>query len=119
MALTNAQKAKCRRYLGYPDVSRLSFHNLEGALTVLSSEGEDEVVDLLDKLASVESTLSDSQDRQKVTRVEDVHMAGPQEIRALYREGNRYARTLANVLNVSVRRLPFAGGSTSGIAHRG
>lgn len=120
MALTNAQKAKVRRYLGYPDVNRLSFHNLEGAMTALSSDGETEVVDLLTQLAAVDTALSEAQDRQKLTRVEDVHFAGPGEIRALYHEGNRYAATLADVLDVQVRRFPFSGGgSSAGFALRG
>lgn len=119
MALTDAQKVKVRRYLGYPDVNRLSFHSLEGAMVAISSDGETEVADLLTRLAAIDTKLNDAQDRQQIIRVEDVHFAGPGELRSLYREGNRYADTLAQLLDVSVRRYPFSSGSSAGFASRG
>ena len=119
MALSDAQKAKVRRYLGYPDVNRRLFSDLEGALTALSADGQTEVEDLLAKIANVEGILVASQDRQKVVKAEDVILAGRDEIRALWAEGNRYALTLANILDVKLRRRPFGGASTSGVCRRG
>jgi hypothetical protein len=120
MALINSQKAKIRRYLGYPDVNREMHLGLEGAMTAISAEGETEVTDLLTKIASVETTLVASQGRQKVIKAEEVTLAGEGEIRALWREGNRYASTLASILDVPLRRNPFgAGSSSSGVAMRG
>ena len=119
MALSDAQKAKVRRYLGYPDVNRRLFHDVEGALTAISSEGQTEVEDLLAKIATVETTLVAAQGRQKVVKAEDVTLAGRGEIRALWSEGNRYAHTLAFILDVQLRRQPFGGGATSGMCRRG
>ena len=119
MALADAQKAKIRRYLGYPDVNRRSFPGMEGALQALSAEGQTEVEDLLAKLANVEAILVASQDRQKVVKAEDVTLAGREEIRALWAEGNRYAQTLAFILDVPLRRRPFGGAPTSGVCRRG
>ena len=119
MALSDAQKAKIRRYLGFPDVNRRLFADLEGAMSVLSAEGQVEVEDLLAKLANVSAILVASQDRQKVVKAEDVILAGRGEIRALWAEGNRYALTLANVLDVTPRRQPFGGAPSSGVCRRG
>jgi hypothetical protein len=120
MALTAAQKAKIRRYLGYPDVNRGLRLELEGAMTALSSDGETEVVDLLSKLATIETTLVEAQGRQKVIKAEEVTLAGDAELRALWREGNRYAATLAAILGVDVLRNPYGGASSdSGVARRG
>ena len=119
MALSDSQRAKVRRYLGYPDVNRRLFSDLEGALAAVSAEGETEVTDLLTKLGNIEDTLVSAQSRQKVIKAEDVTLAGRDEIRALCSEGNRYAVTLASLLDVTPRRLPFSSGSQSGVARRG
>jgi hypothetical protein len=111
MALTDAQKAQVRRYLGYPDVNRASYPDLEGALDALSAEGETFVGELLTSLASVQTKLASAWDRQKVHRAEEVTLAGHDEILALRAEGYRLARDLGVALDVKPRRNPFASGS--------
>lgn len=120
MALTDAQKAKVRRYLGFPDVNRLSFHTIEGAMTSLSTEGETEVVDCLTKLATVEGNLASAWDRQKVIKAEEVTLAADGEIRAHRAEGRRLVCTLAAILDVQPRWDVFGSpGGGAGIAGRG
>ena len=117
MALTDAQKAQVRRFLGYPDVNRDSA--LDHAMDALSAEGESLVGDLLTSLATVQATLEAAWDRQKVLKAEEVTLAGDAEIRALRLEGGRLAADLAAVLDVPMRRDPFRGPSAAGIAARG
>lgn len=118
MALTDAQKAAVRRYLGYPDVNRQSHHELEGALTSLSAEGETLVGGILTELATIQTTLQASWGRQKVTRAEEITLAGGDEIRALRAEGDRLVGDLGTILDVKPRRMPFTGGIV-GVIQRG
>lgn len=119
MALTDAQKAQVRRYLGYPDVNRQSHHVLEGALTSLSTDGESLVSDLLTQLATIQTKLTSSHDRQKVLKAEEVTLAGDLEIRALRAEGARLVQDLGVTLDVPPRRHPFSSGSGTNVLGRG
>jgi len=119
MALTDTQKAAARKYLGYPDRYRETYYRLEANLDDLSAEGEVVVTGLLTSLASVDDKLESAWDRQKVTRAEEITLAGPGEIRALRAEGRRLTQRLAAALNVEVRCDAFGGTSGSGIARRG
>lgn len=119
MSLTTTQRAKVRRYLGYPDGNRELSSSLEGAMTSLSVEGEAEVVSVLSQLATIEANLESSWARQKVVRAEEVTLAGADEIMALRAEGNRLAATLGSLLGVEPRRQAFTSGASTGIAGRG
>lgn len=119
MALTDAEKSRVRRYLGFPDTNRLLHHGLEGALVAVSTEGEAEVQDLLTQLDEVSTQLRESWARQKVMKAEDVVLAGHDEILALRHEGRRLVNQLAALLDVQPRRDAFSSGSTTGEAGRG
>jgi hypothetical protein len=114
MALTSTQKSQVRRYLGYPDVNRQWHSEIEGAMTSLSTEGETFVGALLTSLEAIQTKLSGSWDRQKVHVVEDITLAGHDEIEALRAEGNRLATDLGVVFGVPPRRLPFSSSSGTG-----
>ena len=58
MALDNSQKAKIRRYLGYPDASQLRYDRLEDVMSGLSAEGEVEVESILASLAALAAVAS-------------------------------------------------------------
>lgn len=119
MALTDAQKAQARRYCGFADVNRQYDLSLEGAMGALSAEGEALVVDLLGQLATLQTKLASSWDRQKVLRAEEVTLAGGDEIRALRAEGNRLAGDLAAALQVTPKRSAFGGDGGSGMFRSG
>ena len=119
MALSDAQKAQVRRYLGYPDGYRYIYTELENAMTALSSEGETLVTDILTKLASIETKLTSAWDHQKVTRVEDVYFSGAGEVQSLRHEGRRLVADLASLLAVTPLRTPFSSGSGGGPTLRG
>lgn len=119
MALTDAQKAKVRRYLGFPDVNRLSYSTIEGAMDVLSPEGETEVVSCLDAIAVLDADLTASWTRQMVEKAEDVTLRGFEEVQALRSEARRLVETLAAILNVTPYRDVFGGGGITGIMLNG
>jgi len=120
MALTATQKSQIRLYLGYEDRSQgANYSLLEGVMDDLSAEAETQVGTLLTNLAAIETALAGSVSRQKVIKAEEVTLAGPQEVRTLWRMGNRLARNLATLLGVEVARIPFSSGPASGVARRG
>ena len=120
MALTDDQKSKVRYWLGYPDGFRASFSDLEGGMSSLSTFGEARVTDALSQLDTIDAQLQTSWGRQKVVKAEEVTLAGHDEIRALWMEGRRLVRLIANTLGVTPRVDVFsAGGSGAGIARRG
>lgn len=116
MALTDAQKAKCRRYLGYPDVNRTAYSELEGAFASLSAAGEVEVADILTQIAAIDASRSGltGTDRAGISRVEDVHFDGSSGLADLQGERKRLIAELGAMLDVT----PRTGGST-GFLSRG
>jgi hypothetical protein len=119
MALTDAQKAAVRRYLGYPDINRQAHSEIESALDVLSVEGEELVATLLSSLASIESKLTASWSRAGVERVEDVWFSATGGVDGLRAEGRRLAADLGNIFGLAPVRTPFSAGPSSGAALRG
>lgn len=117
--MTDAQRVKIRTYLGYSDQSRGYYSRLEGAIDVLIAEAEEEIICLLEDLATIETTLKASQKRQKVMQAEDVKLAGHDEIIALWKEGSRYVRRISTILGVEIKENPFSSGSPTGVAGRG
>lgn len=110
MALTAAQKAEIRRYLGFSDINRVdsSFALLESAMSAVSAEGEALVVVLLGKLATIETELTNALGCLKASQVEDVRLRGPEQIRTLREEGRRLVGDLGVTLDTPPRRTPFS-----------
>ena len=116
MALTDAQKAKCRRYLGRPDVNRSAYSDLEGAFASLSDAGEDEVADLLTQIAALDTARQGllSGASAGITRVEDVHFDRSAAAVDSQAERTRLIRELGNLLDITPRS-----GQASGFLARG
>ena len=112
MALTGDQKSNIRRYLGVPDISRQYDLRLESAMDALSPEGETRVVDYLRELELIRAQLEDARAcRLKVKQVVgEVILGHEDEIRTLWREGNRISRDLGVALYFHLRRMPFGTG---------
>ena len=120
MALTDAQRAEVRRFLGYPDASAGLYSQLEGRMTAISAAGEATVVAVLTDLATLETKLKAIWSTAHVTRAEEVELASPSGMAALRQEGRRLCWALGQILGSSVERTPFDTGSGSaGIAGRG
>lgn len=119
MALSDANKAKVRRYLGYPDVNRASYDEVENAMTALSAEGEAVVTGILTQLDAVDTGLQAEWSYLRVQRAEDVTLDSPGAVRSLRAEGRRLACELGAVFDLEPRRDIFSGASGSGVARRG
>lgn len=116
--MTDAERARVRRYLGFSDRSQGLFTVLESTISSLSSEGEEDVLNILDELTDIETKLSDARCRLKAARVEDITL-NSDEIYALRDEGKRLVRDLSTVLGIRPLRAPFTSADVSGQAGRG
>lgn len=116
MALTDTQKAKCRRYLGYPDVNRRAYSELEGAFASLSTAGETEVGSILTQISALETSATGltGTDRVGISRIEDVHFDGSSGLVNIHDERRRLIAELGALLDIT----PMSG-RTSGFLPRG
>lgn len=133
MALTTTQKAQVRLYLGFSDMSRTTptHWRLESMLSgSLSSEGETVVVDLLTKLATVDTDLAtvSSSSRAGIIEVDNggVKWAsnGMSASSSIQARGRMLVNRLARTLGVEPFADVFSAGSVTsggsmGIAGRG
>jgi hypothetical protein len=109
VALDASQKAKIRRYLGYPDVANEPYWLLEDHLNGLSAEGEVEVESILASLAAL--------DAQRVTNVAYANLKRAEEVEfyegggaLLMQERARLIAELAGILGVPVNTTTAASG---------
>jgi len=114
MALDASQKAKIRRYLGYPDIGRESFSDLEGAFSTLSAAGETEVETILADIAALDTRSSTVAGTAGLTRVEDVWFSAGSGFADLAARRAQLVSELAALLGVSVMT-----GQGSGFCPRG
>lgn len=119
MPFTDTQKAEVRKYLGYPDLTRGEYSKLEGALVAISEEAVSQVTVLLADIASVETELRGSWSLQKAKKVEEITLAGSDQISALRSEGNRLVTAIGSILGVWPTRPYFTTGTSGGMAGRG
>ncbi len=103
MALTDDEKVQLRMFLGYTDLDRGQYNNVEGAMLAVSAGGETQLRRIMAKIVAIDDTfLVDASKHQKVTRVEQVHLAGANEIINLRHQGSRYVSNLATILGLRV-----------------
>lgn len=118
--LTATQKSQARRYLGTPDIYRQYDLRLESSFASLSSEGASLVCQILEELEEIRLQLKEAREcRLKVGQVEDITFLGPEEIRILWREGNRLAQDLGAALYFEPRRRAFGTRAASWAMGRG
>lgn len=119
MALTDAQVIKVRRYLGY-SITLWQDDPLTRMLNDLSSAGQTEVIDIITKIAAIDSavnTTATSSSRIGIKKVEDVEFFGSGESFAA-QNANRaqLVSDLSNLLGVPVKnaggggRMSYVGG---------
>lgn len=115
MALTLTEKADLRKFLGYTDLDQGQYSDVEGSMLAVSDEGQVQLRVLLADLATIESRLRDSWKHQKAVRVEQVTLAGADEIINLRREGSRLASNCASILGlrVAVNYFTESGGTAN------
>lgn len=114
MALDDAQKAKIRRYLGYPDASTYQVNDLSGAFERLSAAGEVEVEAIMANIAAIDTRSAAVADTAGLARIEDVWFSSGDGFRDLDARRSRLIQELANLLGVSIMT-----GRGSGFCPRG
>lgn len=124
MALTSAQKAEVRRWLGYPDWSVALVTTqwwIEGNFDELSAEAVAVVVSLLARMTAIWDQVATIRTRAGIKRVEDIEFFGAGDgINVLGIEANEVVDQIAYTLDAIVRAYPFKGARYgSGIARRG
>jgi hypothetical protein len=117
VALTEAQKADCRLYLGYArgrDLNPALEYRLDAG--VLTAEEEARVGSTLVLLAALDAKLQGAAlNNLDLERAEDVTFLGPAQLVALRAQGRMLVGRLAILLEVEVARDFFdAGGGTGG-----
>jgi len=122
VALTSVERAETRRLLGFWDQTRGLYHRLEGRMSGLSTEAEDQVRAWLAEIAAIELQMADARAcRLKVRSItsddESIVLLGWDEIEGLRNEGNRLVRQIATVLGVDVLQYPFASAGMAGMTN--
>ncbi len=109
MALSTAQRAQIRRYLGWSARYFQLDSQLEHAMTAVADLPEDSgvITTLLTQLATLEGEMVTARKRLKAMAIGSIQLGGPMEIGMLRREGRRLAQQLAVVLGVDKRSDVF------------
>jgi hypothetical protein len=105
MALSTAQKARIRYYLGYSDVSQGGSPNrLELAMQDITSDAQTIVVEILAAIATVETQLTTAGTRAGIVSVDNGGVVwssdGLSPLRALANEGRRQVGRLSSMFGV-------------------
>lgn len=117
MAFTDAQKAKIRRYLGYPDVFRYANTRLESAIDVIGGRAEVQALveaDLtaLDAVDTKLSSVASSQGGLK--RIDDIEFYEGQAVSQIQSDGRRLVGRLSITFGVPVQGDVFGSGGYTG-----
>lgn len=117
MALTENEKLKVLRHLGWPaktiDSTSLSYSKMVAdRLDGVSAAMESEVRDYLEKFTTLENRLTKALSRAGVKSIDDITFNG-EEMDVLRREKRRLANELGLVLDIHVNSLP--GGSMGAV----
>lgn len=125
MALTETQKAQIRTYLGYSDMSRQGFQDLEGVMLNLSAAAETIVGSLLTSLTTIDTSLADvsSANRAGIIEVDNggVKWAdGSSAGVAVAKQGRILVRRLSTILGIAPASDAFGSAvGGSGMVGRG
>lgn len=104
MALSPAQKALCRQYLGWSFGFNDRDSHLEQSFNGLETKPDEEalVVAVLASVADIDAKIVTAHKRLKAAKVGDIGL-NYDEVRQLRDEGNRFVGRMARMLGVEVR----------------
>lgn len=103
MALTDAQKVKVRRYLGYSAVFSSQRDYLSTVFINMSDAVTDEVVDILDAIAEIDANLASTSGAQAgIIQVEEVRWDPGSKLSTAMADRARLITELANLLGVQI-----------------
>lgn len=111
MALTAANKADIRYFLGWSARFHQSDSRLEQAMSALDTELEAQALVLADivKAKDIDTRLTDAYLRLKAIKLGSIDLPVRNEIDLLRSEGRRFVGRIAATLGVEVRHDVFAG----------
>lgn len=100
MALTDAQRATVRLYMGWPSRWHQTSNELEQAMSALDSSPEDlaNVSAILPKIADIDERILKSLGCVKVAEADSVRLKDDNGLSLLRREGRRLVNQLSSVL---------------------
>jgi len=113
MALTNAEKYRVRKYLGYPQVAKQANPRLESAFDVVGADADAvaDIQDILLKITAVESQLSDALDTAGLKRAEEIEWyqdkSGSAVVKSLNGQGNKFCSQLSIIFGVPIQSKIF------------
>ena len=125
MALTTAQKASIRMYLGYSDMSRQGFQDLEGVMNNLSADAETLIGGFLTSLATLETGMDSvsSAERAGIIEVDNGGVkweSGSAAATGIASRGRQLVRRISVTLGIKVIADVFGSGAgQSGVVGRG
>lgn len=116
MAFTDVQKTKIRLYLGQQDSFRFINLRFENAMSIVSAEGEAEVVSILSRLATLDAQLDGGViDAAGVKRVDEIEFFDPRAKGSVVRARMlELAWRMAKLLGVDDICQPAISGSGNG-----
>lgn len=116
MALSEANKAKIRFYLGWPERFHQTDSSLEQAMLAIDTKPDAQTLieAELTRLASIDTKIDDSANRFKAMKVGSIELPGGLELGLLRSQGRAAVGRIASILGVNVRHDVFSGtGPTS------
>ena len=119
MALSDAQKASIRRYLGWPAKHFATDNRLEQAMRQLEATAADEslVTSLLTRLDTIQSEIETAvSKRSKAIAVDDIQLRIGYELAARRSVGRQLVGQLSSALGVQIRADAFGSGGYPGFS---
>jgi hypothetical protein len=119
MALTSAQRASVRLFMGWPSRWHQTSNELEQSMDALPGSPDDEatVVALLPKIADIDTRILAALGCAKVDTAGSVRLKADNGTKMLRSEGRRLVRQLASVLGCPVGTDHFSSSSGAFASH--
>lgn len=111
MALTSAQKAQIRMYMGWSARFHQTDSALEFALSAVDADADVEtlITGILASIADVETKMLDADSRAKVEQVGTIRLQAEREVGIYRSKGRQFIGRMAVILGVDVRHDVFSG----------
>jgi hypothetical protein len=121
LALTSAQKADIRYFLGWSARFQQTDSRLEQAMSAIATVPDSEalVITAIASCKTIDTNLVDAWKRLKAIKVGSIALPVRNEINTLRSEGRRFASRIASTLGVEIRADVFSGTSYRGYATYG
>lgn len=112
MALSGAQRAKVRKYLGWSARFHSTDDRLEQAMNAVANlpDDEAEIVAELARLEDIDAQITATNTTAKVVTLGSIETRAAYQLSVLCRRGRQAAGRIAAILGVAIRHDAFSGG---------